>query len=156
VASQITLTYCGVYSLTIVNQLIQKVSLYAQYKKEGKVFDRYTAIEMRNADRINSNMIEWTPLFLTPLWCLALNSSSTNHHHHQDGGDGTANTTSSLLTDTCVTVAWMYVGFRILYFALVCKYGVSSNGRNVPLYGATFPAYGCIVYLTVSAVRGVF
>jgi hypothetical protein len=148
-ASQITVAYCGVYSLTLLNQLVHKKLLHAQYCKEGKVFDRYTAIEMRPIDRINANMLEWMPIFLGPLWILALNSN-------QGGGSGAADSGSSLLTDTCVTVSWMYVGFRVLYFALVLKYGVSSVGRNIPLYAATFPGYACLVYLMTRAVMGVY
>lgn len=60
------------------------------------------------------------------------------------------------LTGTSTTVAWAYVGFRALYIVLEIRYGVASDGLNKPLWISTFPAYICLTYLLVQAVRSLF
>jgi hypothetical protein len=158
-ASQITVTFCGVYFLTLLNQFVQKRLLVARYKREGRAFDRYEAAEMRHHDRLTANMLEWTPCFLGPLWCLAVNGRSSR----SSGGPVLAEDTTvtslsssaSLLSDTCVAVAWTYVGLRILYFGLILRYGVAGSGQNVALWAATLPGYACLMYLLAQAFVGV-
>ena len=134
-AAQITVGYCGLYSMTMLNQSIQKQLLIRQAKQEGKVFERYKSPAMLTHDRLPANFIEWMPAFLGPLWCMAATDT---------------------LSDQSVKVAWTYVALRVLYVGLIAKYGVHSGGRNVSLWISTFPGYGCLLYLLVAAVRGVF
>lgn len=126
-ASRLTIGYTIVYSIAMLNQVVTKNMLIA---KHGKSFDRYQAPEMRSADRLLGNLLEWTPIFLGPIWSLS---------------------SSQLLSERHVAVAWTYIGLRALYVGLVRSFGVSGNGRNTPLWAATFPAYGCLSYLLFQA-----
>lgn len=134
-AAQITVGYCGLYSLTLFNQFVNKKRLHRQAKQEGKVFERYTSPAMLPYDRLTANFVEWMPVFLGPLWSMAATGT---------------------LSDHSVAVAWGYVGLRALYFGLIMKFGVNISGQNVPLWISTFPGYGCLFYLLVAAVKGVF
>jgi hypothetical protein len=42
------------------------------HRKLGKSFDRYNSLNMRDADRLTGNFLGWTPLFLGPLWSMAM------------------------------------------------------------------------------------
>ena len=110
----------------MVHQIVAKWRLIRQKKKKGEVFDRYGCPELLSADRLVQNMLEWSPLFLGPVWSLA----ATNQ-----------------LDESCLTFAWGYVGLRVMYLFLVVKYGVARSGLNKPLWGATIPSYVCLIFL---------
>uniref|UniRef100_A0A7S2YMZ8 Uncharacterized protein n=1 Tax=Entomoneis paludosa TaxID=265537 RepID=A0A7S2YMZ8_9STRA len=131
-AAQITAAYSTLYSMTFVNILICKKYYAKQARARGQDFDRYTSLDMRPADRLQANFMEWTPAFLGPLWSLALT-------HQLDAG-------------ACI-MAWTYLGLRTLYFGLVLNYGVHPTGMNRPLWAATFPGYACLTYLQIQALR---
>lgn len=130
--SRITVGYTLLYSGAMLHQVMTKNLLIAQQQQQqGKTFDRYNSTEMRNADRLLANFMEWLPIFMGPLWALAA---------------------SDQLTETHVRIAWSYVGTRGLYAALVLAYGVAGNGRNTRLWASTFPGYGCLLYLLYQSV----
>jgi uncharacterized MAPEG superfamily protein len=131
-AARITLVYSTIYSVTMVNQVVSKKMLH---RKLGKSFDRYNSLEMRNADRLTGNFLEWTPLFLSPLWSMAMTET---------------------FSDVSQTMAWTYLGLRMLYVGLSFKYGVNEQGHNVSLWASTLPSYICLIYLLVAATQGVF
>jgi uncharacterized MAPEG superfamily protein len=131
-AAQITVVYSIVYFVTMLNQVVMKKRLH---RKLGKSFDRYHSLEMRNADRLTGNFLEWTLLFLGPVWSMAMTDA---------------------FSDMSKKLAWMYVGLRMLYVGLSLKYGVNEQGNNVPLWVSTFPSYMCLLYLLVAAIQGVF
>jgi len=66
----VTIAYCMVYYGFLSNILLTKVSLFKKYKKNGEKFDRYFGQDrnMLAADRIQLNMLEQMPIFLTLLW----------------------------------------------------------------------------------------
>jgi uncharacterized MAPEG superfamily protein len=134
-AAQITVVFVSLYGLTFVNVLRTKARLLRQARKAGTPYDRYTAPGMRTADRLQANFLEWSPIFLGLLWSLA----------------ATANLGSSV-----VAAAWTYVALRVLYVGLILQYGIRSNGLNKMLWASTFPAYGCLTYLTVHAIGALF
>mmetsp|Transcript_13497 Transcript_13497/g.19905 ORF Transcript_13497/g.19905 Transcript_13497/m.19905 type:complete len:143 (-) Transcript_13497:25-453(-) len=134
-AAQITVAYSGLYTLTLVNQCIQKKLLHRKHKQQGKVFERYGSLDMRPHDRLSMNYLEWMPVFMGPLWSLAATDT---------------------LDATSVNIAWTYVALRLLYFALIFRFGVNISGHNVPLWVSTFPGYGCLTYLLVKAFKSVF
>ncbi|KAG7344935.1 MAPEG family protein [Nitzschia inconspicua] len=131
-AAQITVVYTGLYSVTILNQVVTKKRLH---RKLGDKFDRYSSLEMRNVDRLTGNFLEWTIVFLGPLWSMALTDT---------------------LSDTSQLIAWTYVGLRLLYTGLSLKYGVNGQGNNKPLWISTFPSYVCLLYMLGAAIQGVF
>jgi len=122
----LTVGFSSVYGLSMIHQIIIKKRLILRYKQMGKPFDRYSSSEMRHTDRIAANILEWSPVFLGPIWSLAL---------------------TERLDDTCVTVAWAYVGLRGLYLCLGAMFGVAKSGRNKALWVATFPSYACLSFL---------
>ena len=85
---------------------------------------------MLNADRIVANFLEWSLVFLSPLWSLA----ATGH-----------------LSAVATNIAWTYVGVRGFYCILVTTFGVNHNGLNLSLWAATLPGYFCLLYLTAQA-----
>ena len=134
-AAQVTVAYSGLYGMTLFTQFVKKKLIHAKKIKEGKVFDRYNSIEMRPYDRLTMNYLEWMPVFLCPLWSMAATDT---------------------LTDTSITVAWVYISLRTMYFGLVLKFGVNISGHNAPLWISTFPGYGCLIYLLFRAATSVF
>lgn len=60
-AAKITVAYTGIYSMTMIHQVVTKKGLH---RKLGDTFDRYNSIYMRNADRFRGNFLEWSLLFL--------------------------------------------------------------------------------------------
>ena len=134
-AAQITVGYCGVYTVALMSQVYHKKRLHSEAKKEGKTFDRYKSPGMFPYDRLTANFLEWMPVFLGPLWSMAATGT---------------------LSDQSVRMAWAYVGFRSLYVGLVWRFGVVTTGYNPSLWASTFPGYVCLLYLLGAAVRGVF
>lgn len=134
-AGRITISYCGVYALTLLSQIVVKKRLHSQAKKEGKVFERYKAPGMFPYDRMTANFLEWMPAFLGPLWSMAATGT---------------------LTDRSVTMAWVYVGLRALYVGLVWQWGLRTTGYNPSVWISTFPGYGCLLVLLVESIRGIF
>ena len=140
-AAQITVVFTILYALTFVNGLITKRLLLAretasrQNNDNEKPYDRYTHPDMRNADRLQANFLEWSPIFLGNLWSLAVTGN---------------------LTPRCVTASWTYVGLRALYIVLMKRHGVASTGKNTALYPSTMPSYVCLLYLLQHAVRVLF
>ena len=130
-AARITIAYTTLYSLTMLNQVVQKKRLLQKY---GKKFDRYSSAEMRDADRLTGNFLEWNLIFLGPLWCLAAMGS---------------------LSDASIVMAWTYVGLRVLYFGLSIQYGVNGQGLNKPLWLSTFPSYICLFYILFAGIGAV-
>lgn len=134
-AAQMTVVFTALYSMTLVNVVVNKKRCLRQARQAKKTFDRYTSPQMHNSDRLVGNFLEWSPIFMGLLWSLA----------------ATANLSSS-----SVVVAWTYVGLRALYIVLMLRYGVASDGLNKPLWVSTFPAYICLNYLFVQAIRALF
>lgn len=131
-AAQITVVYTTIYSMTVLNQVVHKKRLH---RKLGEKFDRYNSVEMRHADRLTGNFLEWTIVFLGPLWSMAMTDT---------------------LSDMSRTMAWTYLGLRMLYVGLSFKHGVNEQGHNVSLWASTFPSYICLLYLLMAAIQGVF
>eukprot|EP00978_Attheya_sp_CCMP212_P008907 scaffold21007_cov52-Attheya_sp.AAC.1 len=129
-AARITVVFSTLYMLTLVNQILTKKRLFQQFKAQGKTFNRYAAPEMLNADRLVANLLEWSLVFLSPLWSLA----ATGH-----------------LSEAATKIAWTYVGVRGFYCILVTTFGVTQNGYNLPLWAATLPGYFCLLYLAAQA-----
>jgi uncharacterized MAPEG superfamily protein len=127
-AAKITVAFTTLYFATFMNVLITKRTLLRQANQENKVFDRYGTSPgtMQNADRLNANFLEWSPIFLGLLWSLA---------------------STAKLDDTCAQLAWTYVGLRTLYIGMLLKYGVASDGMNKALWISTLPGYICLVFL---------
>ena len=137
-AARITVVFLTLYSLTFVNVLHTKKRLLRQQReRSGKKFDRYNSPDMHAADRLQSNFLEWCPVFLGLLWSLA----------------ATNNLSSS---STVVAAAWIYVALRALYVVLVLRYGVNANGMQQHLWISTFPAYGCLAWMGQHAIRSLF
>jgi uncharacterized MAPEG superfamily protein len=133
-AAKITVAYSTIYSLTMLNQVVQKKRLYKKYASKNNSFDRYNSVEMRDADRLTGNFMEWSMVFLGPLWSMAAIEA---------------------LSDTVVFMAWTYVGLRVLYVVLSIRHGVNSQGLNKPLWLATFPSYPCLAYILFASIRAV-
>ena len=131
-ASKVTVAYSTVYWICMLNQVATKQRLIRKYKAQKETFERYNSPEMRDADRLVANFMEWTPVFWGPMWSL---------------------TAASRFDDTAVKAAWTYVGLRAVYAALLMKYGVSSAGVNKPLWAATFPAYICLIYIWIQSLK---
>ena len=66
----VTVSYVFLYYIFLVNILRVKVKLHKKYRDKGEKFDRYFSQdrEMLAADRIQLNMLEQMPTFLTLLW----------------------------------------------------------------------------------------
>lgn len=134
-AARLTVTFLFLYSLTFINVLRCKKKYGRLAKEAGKKFDRYNTPDMHNADRLNANFLEWSPMFLGLLWSLAATSN---------------------LSTAAIVAAWTYVGLRALYIGLVFTYGVSSNGMNRSLWISTFPAYFCLNVMFLQAIISLF
>uniref|UniRef100_A0A7S4KCQ9 Uncharacterized protein n=1 Tax=Odontella aurita TaxID=265563 RepID=A0A7S4KCQ9_9STRA len=130
-AARVTVAFSLVYTSTLVLQIVVKKTLLRKARKENKAFHRYSSANMRNADRLVTNLMEWSPVFLAPLWSLAM---------------------TDRLGGSTVTAAWAYVACRGAYVVLQVKHGVAEDGNNVPLWASTFPAYGCLLYLLGKSV----
>ena len=105
-AARCTVVFAFLYSLTFVNVLASKKRALRKAKRSGnsKGYDRYASPDMRDADRLQANLLEWCPLFLGPLWSLAA--------------------TGNLDDGLSAAVCWTYLGLRAVYMVLVMKYGV--------------------------------
>ena len=135
-AAQITTVFSFMYGCTFINVLISKKRCYRNAKKtNNKNYDRYTSPDMRPADRLQANFLEWSPVFLGLMWSLA----ATNN-----------------LGTTGTSMCWTYIALRGLYVVLILRFGVSTSGNNVSLWASTFPAYGCLMYLSFRAIRLLF
>lgn len=125
----VTIAYLLLYYVFIGNVARVKVLLMTEAKRSGTKFDRYFGRYPRllAADRIQLNTLEQMPVFLAALWLHALVVSP----------------------DSATIAGGFYVGLRGLYPVLL---GLRL-GRNMPLrlLFATFPAYGVIGYLLISA-----
>jgi hypothetical protein len=132
--TQITLWYTILYFATLVNQFLHKKYYQRLYRRSGKRLDRYNSQEMQNPDRLTGNFIEWTPVFLSPIWCLSITRTLSSQSIH---------------------VSYAYLALRLFYFALSIKYGVSYDGNNKPLWISTFPAYVCLFYLYKEAISNI-
>lgn len=141
-AARITTVYSTLYFMTFVNGLVTKKRLAAKYKAQGKTFNRYDSLEMQPADRLTQNFLEWYPVFMCPLWSLAMT--------HQLAED------NRVVGNVCVLVAWTYVGLRTWYFGLILKHGVNRSGMNAPLWKSTFPGYFCLAFLHFQAMKLLF
>ena len=134
-AAKVTVAYSSIYGICMCYQVVTKQRLIRKYKNQNKAFDRYNSGEMRNADRLVANFMEWTPIFLGPLWAI---------------------TVTNRFDETSTKAAWTYVGLRTLYAGLVMTYGISSSGRNKPLWAATFPGYACLMYIWIQSLKLLF
>ena len=131
-AARITVAFSGLYALTIVNVVVCKFRLLRKAKSEGESFNRYESKEMHTADRLSGNFLEWYPVFMGPLWAMALCGS---------------------LTDSGIHAAWTYDGLRGLYFILMVTFGVGTSGMNPVLWLSTLPAYCCLGVLFAQALK---
>ena len=124
----VTLAYLGIYGAFMVNLARVKIGLHRKYHAKGQRFDRYFGQdrEMLVADRIQLNMLEFMPVFLTLLWLHALVVSSIE---------------ATILGAT-------YTLTRAIYPLLLSK----KMGKDIPprLLIATFSGY---FVLTTMAVR---
>ena len=134
-AAQITVVFCMMYGCTFINILINKKRSYHMAMEAKKEYDRYTSPAMRTSDRLQQNLLEWSPIFLGLLWSLALTNS---------------------LGATSSYVCWAYIALRALYAVLIFRFGVQSSGMNKALWASTFPAYGCLIFLSTRAIRLLF
>lgn len=131
-AARLTVVFVLLYEVTFVNGVITKKRLHRIAQQEKKLFDRYNSPEMHNADRLQANFLEWSPVFLGLVWSLA----------------ATVN-----LSKMSIAASWLYLGLRAIYIVLVLQYGVASNGFNQALWVSTFPSYICLVFMTQEAIR---
>lgn len=130
-AARITVVYSWTYSLTFINVLFYKVYYKKQADAKGEPFLRYESVEMRPADRLQANFLEWYPVFMGPLWALAATGQ---------------------LDDVSAAMAWSYVALRMLYFGLALIYGMNENGFPKALMISTFPGYAMLIYLLGKSV----
>jgi hypothetical protein len=151
-AAQITVVFCIIYTCTLLHQVYQKKKWH---RLLGSNFDRYRGPEMRDADRLTANFLEWMPVFFGPLWSLALSGAATTTSAASLEEEDKRNNMNEKAA-FCVMVAWTYVALRALYVVLVIQYGVNPHGRNVQLWMSTFPSYLCLGYLLVRACRWLF
>jgi hypothetical protein len=138
-AARITTAYSTLYCMTFVNGLVTKKRFAAKYKAQGKTFNRYESLEMQTADRLTQNILEWYPVFMSPLWSLAMTNQLAND--------------TTVTGNICVLLAWTYVGLRTWYFGLILKHGVNKSGMNVSLWKSTFPGYACLAFLHFHALK---
>lgn len=134
-AARLTVGFLLVYSISFWNILHKKKQLLADAKQNGKSFDRYKDPRMHDSDRLQANMLEWSPIFLGLIASLAATEN---------------------LSKSCVIAARTYLGLRGLYTVLVLKYGVHRTGFQFHLWISTFPAYGCLAWLSQHAIRTLF
>ena len=134
-AARLTVIFCALYGMTFVNVLRVKKVLFRQARKAGRTFDRYTDPKMRVADRLQANLLEWSPIFLGLVWSLGVVGA---------------------LEGVVLGASWTYLGLRALYIGLVLQKGVSTNGMNRHLWISTFPGYACLLYLLAAAVQNLF
>lgn len=113
-AAKLTVGFSSVYGIAMMLQTVAKQRLIIQ----KKIVDRYNCPELLNADRLVANLLEWSPMFLGPVWSLAA---------------------VGRLDERCCRIAWLYVSLRVIYLVLVVKFGVAKGGRNKPLWGSTLP-----------------
>mmetsp|Transcript_17490 Transcript_17490/g.37805 ORF Transcript_17490/g.37805 Transcript_17490/m.37805 type:complete len:147 (-) Transcript_17490:1469-1909(-) len=125
-AAKLTVSFSSVYGIAMIHQVVVKQRLISQKRKMGQVLDRYDCPDLLSADRLVANILEWSPMFLGPVWSLAA---------------------VDRLDERCLQCAWGYVGLRGIYLVLVVKCGVSKEGRNKSLWGSTFPGYLCLTFL---------
>jgi len=131
-AARITVVFVILYVVTFVNIAVSKKRLLRLAHQEGKVFDRYESSGMQTADRLQGNILEWSPIFLGLVWSLASTSN---------------------LSFNCVVASWMYLVARAFYIVLVLNRGVAADGVNSSLWISTTPAYACLLYMMQHAIR---
>ena len=104
-AARCTVVFALLYAATFVNVLASKKRALrkAAAAHKDQAYDRYASLDMRPADRLQANFLEWSPAFLGLMWSLAATGRL--------GGRGAA-------------VCWAYVGLRALYVVLVCRRGI--------------------------------
>merc|ERR1712013_172318 len=136
-AARCTAVFCLLYLVTFVNVLVRKFVCLREARQadKKKEYDQYTSLDMRPADRLQANFLEWFPVYFGLLWSLALTEN---------------------LGSSGASVSRAYLCLRALYIVLVLKSGVSSNGLNPNLYVSTLSAYACLTYLGVRAIRVLF
>eukprot|EP00035_Acanthoeca_spectabilis_P026464 m.462791 g.462791 ORF g.462791 m.462791 type:complete len:148 (-) comp22795_c0_seq1:1368-1811(-) len=132
-ASRITLSFLLVYLSAIIVQIVTKIRLSKEAQAAGKQFNRYDSPSpaMHAADRAVGNLLEWSPLFLGPLWVLAALSA---------------------LDGIVLAASWGYVFCRVGYLALATSNGISLAGRQTGLYAATVPGYICLMVVLGKAL----
>jgi MAPEG family len=153
-AARITIAYSTLYFMTFVNGLVTKKRVAAKYKSQNKTFDRYNSPEMQSADRLTQNFLEWYPVFMAPLWSLALTDQLVVTVARTEENNDSNNDHNNI--STCVSISWLYVGLRVWYFYLILKHGVNKSGMNKSLWKSTFPAYFCLAYLHFVAIQRLF
>mmetsp|Transcript_4817 Transcript_4817/g.12253 ORF Transcript_4817/g.12253 Transcript_4817/m.12253 type:complete len:148 (+) Transcript_4817:218-661(+) len=134
-AARLTVIFCALYGATFANVLRVKKMLFRQAREAGRTFDRYTSLQMRVADRLQANLLEWSPIFLGLVWSLGVVGAL----------DGVA-----------LWTAWIYLSLRALYIGLVLQEGVSSSGMNRHLWISTFPAYACLITMSIAAISNLW
>ena len=70
--ARVTVAFTSVYIVSLCYQIICKKRLLRKARLKGEPFNRYGHPELHNADRLVANILEWSPIFLCPLWCLAV------------------------------------------------------------------------------------
>ena len=130
----ITVGMLLLYYAFLMNILRTRLRLHKKYQKEGKKFDRYLSgdREMLAADRIQLNLLEHMPLFLTLLWLTALFDNVENA--------------------TCGGT--IYLISRVVYpFLMKQKLGREVPGR---ILLSTVFGYGVNIYFAVRLVLNIF
>lgn len=125
-AARVTVAFTSVYIVSMLYQIISKKRLLRKARLKGEPLNRYGHPELHNAGRLVANLLEWSPIFMAPLWCLAV---------------------TDRLDQSCMHFAWAYVLLRGMYVCLLIKFGVNRNGNNTQLWISTLPAYGCLLFL---------
>ena len=130
-AARVTVAFTSVYIVSMLYQIISKKRLLRKARLKGEPLNRYGHPELHNADRLVANLLEWSPIFMAPLWCLAV---------------------TDRLDQSCMHFAWAYVLLRGMYVCLLIKFGVNRNGNNTQLWISTLPGksefvlFFCVCY----------
>jgi uncharacterized membrane protein YecN with MAPEG domain len=123
----ITIAMLLLHYFFLVNILKTRIKLHKKYRSEGIKFDRYLSgdREMLAADRIQLNLLEHMPLFLTLMWLVAVFEKVENA--------------------TCAGT--IYLASRILYPFLMKK----KLGREIPkkIFISTMIGYGVNLYFAI-------
>ena len=71
-AARVTVAFISVYIVSLLYLIYCKKRLLRKARLKGEPLNRYGHPELHNADRLVANLLEWSLIFLGPLWCLAV------------------------------------------------------------------------------------
>jgi uncharacterized MAPEG superfamily protein len=136
----ITVAWALTLAGALINQGLTRLRLRIAAKRaRRKAPDGYgpgAPAALHAASRVSANTLEWGAVFLPLLWVAAAATGGSDPGVNKAG--------------------WVYVGARVLYAALAVAAGaISAAGPETAILAATGPAYACLGYLAVVAVRAV-